>query len=295
MSKHVQHVNLPMPYRYKWRTSEVDISLYMPKNVTAERVATTIPTLIFPGLGEEGFTSRRLAKMLHMQGKTAIVGVLRFPERTAIDAVCKQAPGFVAAAVNRMAGLDPLAGVHTISHSQSGGALLVAANETPQLSGTKHAIISPVGINTRHMGPEGPERTREFWKRFTIRNLRQPGQMHPANWRTGTDLTKRLVADTAGSFVTNGYNLLPHKIDYTLSDRMHEQALNGLRTLHGTAADVHIFSGMHDPVFPVHEIEDTLQENDIFGVAVHEVSGAHESLVSRLGMLQLEAAFSALQ
>lgn len=251
--------------------------------------------LLLPGLGEEALTARKLVRLQQQKERNVAVAVLRFPDQLSINFVCMHMPQLVAAEINKRKGLQTDAPLHTVSHSQGGGVLLSCAPQTPQLHDARHVVLSPVGLNTQHFGQTPQERAKTFWKRHLFMNMIKNGQFFdPKNWLTGLDLTKRLASDVVGSLVTNGYNLLPHKIAYALSDDMHKNAMVGLDHLVQHAERVAIMTGSNDPLFPLAELDETLTKHDIFSVALQETVGAHESMAGGLGRLQVEAAFREL-
>ncbi len=283
----VDRTVLEMPFTHNGHTQTAPVELYTPVNAFLDN--PDLP-LVFPGMGNEGIYARRLTKILDGLDFPAVTVVFHFPNAEAVDPVCVNGVEFVASKVNRILGLDKDTPKDTISHSQSGGIVLISGKHTPQLADARHSVIAPVGLNSYQMGPEGNTRKKEFWKRFLLENPRQEGQLHPSGWSVGAGVFGRFISDTAGSFIRNGYNLLPKKLEYAISDRSSRNAIQGLSQMTVSSATA-LFVGENDPVFRFVEIEETLSSNGMEEkVRLDSVAGAHEPLVCRLGRLQLSAA-----
>lgn len=284
MIERITRQAVQMPVSYKHNTGSVPIDYYLSEVKGSDKK----PLLVLPGMGEDHYVSRKLAYNLKVLGIPALIAVLKFPDIGSMDVVCKKAPGFMAALLNKTYGDNPQAAVSTLSHSQSGGAVLVAGNNTEQFAGAKHAVVSPVGVNTLAMGQDMSARKKEFWKRLLWKNNLQPGQFVPANWRAGLDLSLRLVGDTVGSWAANDYSLLGHKVEYALSDQMHDLAMRGLARLQENSSVI-MYTGKDDPLFPWGELRmATHNYEPTRAVSVLIESGAHESMVNSNGKHQLQ-------
>ncbi len=274
----IEPAALEVPYRHNGHDQTAPLLVYSTEIETGQK-----PIMILPGLGEDGLVAAKLVRQMEKLRVAARIGVLTFRNHEAIDSMCRKGPGILAAEINRLYGDDEDAPVNSIGHSQSGGSQLVAALDTPQFEGARHVSIAPVGPNSPFLGESEEERPREFWLRFA-RILK-----NPAPWRMGVDFTRRIASDTLGSRIRNGYNLLPCKVNYALSDDMHEYAIGGLKTL-VSVGSVALITSNDDPLFPSHEVRSVLGQRGLEGVEQIASVGSHEPMISRRGWEQVQAA-----
>lgn len=251
----------------------------------------TEQTHLYLGMGEGKFATRAGLRVLGTMSIAAVGIVLPFhhlPANAAnIERVLKEVPIALAAEMNGRAGNALDREVSLLGHSQSGGAVLLAAGEAPELFDIVGAW-APVGLTSEYFGSTAREKRIEFFRRLLLENSFRPEQnliRYPTNLIAGSEIMSRVIADGLA-------RRLFTKVDYALGELPNAEGQmldlrRSVKALGEYGRDVRIFGGATDPLFRPDEYRASLTEfglEDVF----EEVPGSHASPMVSAGRAQLK-------
>lgn len=237
---------------------------------------------VYPGLGEERRTATHTMQVLDSVGMPAIAIILPFhhlePTYANIERIPREVPIHFAKERNLETGQEEAEVKDLFGNSQGGGAVLMAAQESPEQFGSL-AINGPIGLNPEAFGDDSTsdwaKRFRFIW-RLGIRNAllgdQQPihiigkPRRDPGNSSGKTEVWRRVISDFRDD------RLWP-KLDAALALSL-EENVKSLRIDH----PLRIFLGERDPLFRLAELLATLGKVGCEDL-VEVVPGASHSLL----------------
>jgi hypothetical protein len=277
-----------------------DVPLRFVVNNEAKQNPKSKQVHLYAGIREEGKAAIHAMEVLDGLKIPASAVILPFdilePTSDNIEKVIVEGPREFARHQNIRSGKNEDSPVDLLGSSQGGGAVIMAADETPELFDAI-AARAPVGLNQDAFGDINDStdstRRRKFIYRFAFENAVKSGQM-PLHFKSPHmdigniigqyEVTKGLIDDI-------GAHRLGPKLDFALS-RSLAGAVSKLRQENHP---INIFVGEDDPVFRLSELLKTLGTVGCADLVTPMKGMSHSSIMSNAGTRQLEVAASWLK
>lgn|GEM_PF-3593671 len=275
------------------------VEKYVPLDFVVNNEALRNPTAkqvhVYAGIREEGRAAIHAMEVLDGLQMPASAIILPFqylePTPANIERVILEGPVSFATHQNIKSGKKEDSPVDLFGSSQGGGAVIMTANETPELFDAI-AARAPVGLNQEAFGDvnDSTDFTRrlKFMYRFAVENAVKSGQM-PLHFKSPHidmgnvfgqyEAIKGLINDV-------GAHRLGPKLDFALSRSL----AGAVSKLRDEDHPINIFVGEDDPVFRLSEIIATLGKVGCDDLITPMEGASHSAIMSNAGTRQLEMA-----
>jgi hypothetical protein len=275
------------------------VEKYVPLDFVVNNEALLNPTAkqvhVYAGIREENRAAIHAMEVLDKLKIPASAIILPFHYLPANDANIKrvivEGPREFARHQNIRSGKSEDSPVDLLGSSQGGGAVIMAADETPELFDAI-AARAPVGLNQEAFGDvdkrRGGLRELKFMYRLAVENAFKGDQM-PLHFKSPHvdignilgqyEVMKGLIDDA-------GAHRLGPKLNFALSRSLANQVSNLRKENH----PINIFVGEDDPIFRLSEIIATLGEVGCDDLITTMEGASHSAIMSNAGTRQLEIA-----